>query len=218
MIERVRDCLLAALFAILAGIVGVAGWKLITVLDKVEDTLIVAKEALSIGRSAMAEQRIYYRTLSKMVVHDANRLGKAIGAAEQAIRSEDVRLAESHRQLNHLVAELQRTASAGTDAIQQTGAASAALAGQIQALGDDSQHLLAQGTAVLATVDETLKDPSIAQTSANLAQSAANLERMSTAAAESAEYVRDILSPKKRSFWIRLFELMLPRPTVRVGR
>jgi len=217
MIARVHDFLLATLFAILAGTVGVAGWKLITVLDKVQETLIVAQDALSIGRSAMAEQRIYYRALSKMVVHDANRLGKGIGAAEQAIHNEDGRLAESHQQLDRLVAELQRTAVAGTDEIQQAGASTATLGQQIEAVSADSRQLLAQGATILDTVDERLKDPALTQTSANLAQSAANLERMSAAGAESAERVRDILSPKKRSFWMRLLELMIPRPTVRVA-
>lgn len=41
---------------------------------------------------------------------------------------------------------------------------------------------------------------------------------MSAAGAESAERVRDILNPKKRNFWVRLLELIIPRPTVRVGR
>ena len=87
MITRVRDCLLIFLLAVLAGLVGTAGWKLVILLDRVEDSLVLAEDTLRIGRSAMAEQRIYYRALSKMVVIDANRLGKAIGSAEQAIRN-----------------------------------------------------------------------------------------------------------------------------------
>jgi len=155
MITRVRDCLLIFLLAVLAGLVGTAGWKLVILLDRVEDSLVLAEDTLRIGRSAMAEQRIYYRALSKMVVIDANRLGKAIGSAEQAIRNEDTRLAESHRQLDSLVAELQRTAGAGTDTIQQIGTASTALAAQIDVIGDSSRQLLAQGTAVLAMVEES---------------------------------------------------------------
>lgn len=217
MIAQIRNYLLAILIAILAGTVGITGWKLIALLDRAEDAMVLAEDTLRIGRSAMAEQRIYYRALSKMVVLDANRLGKAIGSAEQAIRNEDTRLAESHRQLDQLAAELQRSASAGTDAILQVGAASAVLTAQIDSVGESSQRLFAQGATVLASVEEKLQDPSLTQTSANLAQSSANLERMSAAAAESAEHVRDILSPKKRSFWIWLLELMIPRPTIRVG-
>ncbi|HWP83966.1 MAG TPA: hypothetical protein VNN17_02145 [Terriglobia bacterium] len=69
----------------------------------------------------------------------------------------------------------------------------------------------------MATVEEKLQDPTLTQTSANLAQSSANLERMSAAAADSAEHVRDILNPRRRSFWIKLLEFLIPRPTVRVG-
>ena len=218
MIARVRDCLLAVLLALLASSVGVAGWKLARLMDRAEEAFALAEETLRIGRAALAEQRIYYRALSRMAVLDANRLGKAIGAVEEAIRNEDIRLVESHRQLDLLVAELQHTADAATGTVEQAGAASAALENEIGAVSAESRRLLAQGATVLATVEERLQDPSITQTSANLAQSFANLERMSAAAAESAEHVRDILSPKKGSFWIRLLELMIPRPTVRVGR
>lgn len=217
MTVRVRDSMLAVLFAVLAATAAIVGWKVISVLDHVETTLVVTGDALRIGRSAMSEQRIYYRALSKMVVRDANRLGKAIGSAEQAIRNEDARLAESHRRLDELVSELQLTASAGTDAIQQVGTASADLRSQIDAVGGSSQQVLSEGTAVLTALRDRLNDPTLAQTSANLAQSSANLERMSAAAADSAERVREILTPKKRSFWIRLLQLMIPRPTVRVG-
>ena len=217
MIARVRDYLWVLLLAVLVGSISVVGWKLASLMDRAEEVLVRAEETLSIGRAALAEQRIYYRALFRMAVRDANRLGKAIGAVEEAVRNEDARLAESHRQVDLLVAELQRTAAVTTETIEQAGASSAAMTAQIEAISDSSQRLLEEGTAVLATVQERLQDPSLAQTSASLAQSSANLERMSAAAAESAEHVRDILNPKRRSFWIRLLELMIPRPTVRVG-
>jgi hypothetical protein len=218
MIARIRGSLAALLLGLLAVVVAGVGWKAISVLDRIEQAAILTEDTLRIGRAALAEQRIYYRALSKMAVRDANRLGKTITAAEEAIRNEDARLAASHRQLDQFVVELQRTAAAGTKTIGEVGEVSVALGRQVDALGGDSRRLLAQGATVLATVDERLKDPSLAQTAANLAQSSANLERMSLAGAESAEHIRDMLSPKKRSFWMRLFELMIPRPTVRIAR
>lgn len=217
MIRRIRDWLAVVLLALLAGSVGVAGWKLAGLLDRADEVLVRTEETLSIGRAALSEQRIYYRALSRMAVLDANRLGKAIGAVEEIVRNEDVRLSESHRQVDLLMAELQRTSAAATGSLEQAGVSSAALSAQIDAIGDNSQRLLEQGTAVLTTVQERLQDPALAQMSTNLAQSSENLERMSAAAAESAERVRDILNPRKRSFWIRLLEFLIPRPTVRVG-
>jgi hypothetical protein len=217
MIRRIRDWLAVVLLAVLAGSVGVAGWKLAGLMDRADEVLIRTEETLSIGRAALAEQRIYYRALSRMVVLDANRLGKAIGAVEEIVRNEDARLSESHRQVDLLLAELQRTSAAATGTLEQASNSSATLTAQMEAFGGSSQRLLAQGTAVLATVQERLQDPELAQTSANLAQSSANLERMSTAAAESAERVRDILNPKKKTFWLKLLEFLIPRPTVRVG-
>lgn len=105
MIARIRNCLLVVLLALLAGSVGIAGWKLTRLMDRAEEALMLTEETLRIGRAALAEQRIYYRALSRMAVLDANRLGEAIGAVEQAIRNEDARLAESHRQLDLLAAE-----------------------------------------------------------------------------------------------------------------
>lgn len=217
MIRWIRDCLLIVLLAMLSVSVGVAGWKLARLMDRAEEVLVRTEETLSIGRAALSEQRVYYRALSRMAVLDANRLGKAIGAVEQAVRNEDARLAASHQQLDLLVAELQRTAVAATDTIEHAGSATAALAREMEAVSTEAQRLLQQGTAVLAAAQEKLQDPALAQTSASLAQSSENLERMSLAAAESAEHVRDILNPKKRSFWIRLLEFLIPRPTVRVG-
>lgn len=217
MIRRIREWLSVVLLALLAGSVGAAGWKLAGLMDRADEVLVRTEETLTIGRAVLAEQRVYYRALSRMAVLDANRLGKAIGAVEEIVRNEDTRLAESHRQVDLLMAELQRTSAAATGIIEQAGASSAALTAQIDAVGDSSQRLLAQGTAVLATVQEGLEDTTLAETSANLAQSSANLERMSEAAAESSERVRDILNPKRRSFWIKLLEFLIPRPTVRVG-
>ena len=57
-----------------------------------------------------------------------------------------------------------------------------------------------------------LKDRALKAALANLAQSLANLERMSRAGAESAEAIRDIPSPEKTKFWVRLLELTTPKP------
>ena len=108
MIGRIRDWLVVVVLTLLAGSVGVAGWKLAGLMDRADEVLVRAEETLSIGRTALAEQRVYYRALSRMAVLDANRLGKAIGAVEEIVRNEDARLVESHRQMDLLLAELQR--------------------------------------------------------------------------------------------------------------
>ena len=62
MIGRVRNLLLVVLLATLTGSVGVVGWRLVILLDRVEDSLILAEDTLRIGRSAMAEQRRRFLT------------------------------------------------------------------------------------------------------------------------------------------------------------
>jgi len=70
---------------------------------------------------------------------------------------------------------------------------------------------------LLTDLDLRLDDRARDATVANLAQSSANLERMSLAGAESVEATRGMPKPSQKAFWRRLLELMIPKPTIRVG-
>jgi len=198
-------------------ILAFAGWKLLGTMDEIHETVVVSQDTLRLGRATLAEQRVYYRALSKMVVKDANRLGKAITAVEDLVRGENARLAASHQEAGRLLAELRGTSRAGTDALAAAQAMTLRVNEQVGALSADSRELLAAGTRAVDQVEVRLKDPSLDATVANLAQSSANLERMSRAGAESAEAIRDVLKPTRKPFWRRLLELMIPKPTVRLG-
>lgn len=62
MMARVRNCLLLLLLALLAGSIAVAAWKVVALLDRDEDALILAEDTLnnrsrSPGRTAHLSSR-----------------------------------------------------------------------------------------------------------------------------------------------------------------
>ena len=58
--------------------------------------------------------------------------------------------------------------------------------------------------------------PALVRSTENLERSTANLEKTTAATAEAAGHVRDMLSPRKKSFWRRLLGLLIPRPSIPV--
>jgi len=50
----------------------------------------------------------------------------------------------------------------------------------------------------------------------NLETATAEAAEASRNTAEATGYIRDMLSPTKKSFWRRVLELLIPRPTVSV--
>jgi hypothetical protein len=62
-----------------------------------------------------------------------------------------------------------------------------------------------------------LGDERFDQMAGALAASSENTLRASANVAEATGYVRDMLSPAKKSFWRKVVELLIPRPQVSVG-
>lgn len=89
---------------------------------------------------------------------------------------------------------------------------------QVQTNGRELHQALADAHTAAENLHRLASGPALTEAASNTAKSSANIERMTAAAADSAESIRDMLSPTKKSFWRRLLELMIPRPTVRVGR
>jgi hypothetical protein len=82
---------------------------------------------------------------------------------------------------------------------------------------------LAESERLLSDLRQKLAAPEIASTIEALNASAVNLETATAEAAEASRntaeatgYIRDMLSPTKKSFWRRVLELLIPRPTVSV--
>lgn len=112
---------------------------------------------------------------------------------------------------------LETLAPAAEEALQQTGRAAASVGGQAERIGSQAELLLSASTGAVENLERLSGNRELEESATHLARSAENMERMTAASADAATAVRDMLSPRKKSFWRRLLELMIPRPTVRVG-
>ena len=162
-----------------------------------------AQSTLALARASLAEQQGYYRdsarhikALTRAAAIDAVRLGRFI-------ENTDTRL--------------ERLTLASERALGSVESASESFSDQTEQLGNRSAALLEQAADAVSALDRLAADPALAQLLQNLKASSANLATTTTAAAEAAGHVRDMLSPAKKSFWRRLLELLIPRPTVRVN-
>ena len=72
-------------------------------------------------------------------------------------------------------------------------------------------------TLAVSELHSRLADDRLDQIASSLADSSHNTAQATANMAEATGYLRDLLSPAKKSFWRRLLELMIPRPTVRVN-
>ena len=116
----------------------------------------------------------------------------------------DARLGRTEARLAHLTTNMdnrsEQVSQAASHALNNFSVAALTLAGQTDTLGHQANLLLAASRG----------------TAENLERSAAHLEKTTAATAEAAGHVRDILSPRKKSFWRRLLGLLIPRPSIPV--
>jgi hypothetical protein len=140
------------------------------------------------------------------------------GSYEQIARGSAESLANLARLIQRTDERLDKLMPAAEALLTNSAAAAEALSRQTEDIGRETSELVRASRAAIESVERAYKDPALEEAAASLARSTANVERMSAAAAESSERIRDMLSPTKKSFWRRLLELMIPRPTVRVGR
>jgi len=162
-----------------------------------------------LARSVMEEQRGYYRdtashikALTRAAAIDAIRFGRLIDKMDQ--RTERLTTAAETMMLE------------AKDALAGVQDSSQAVANVANQLGDQPRLLLEASTEAAQALQRRADDPNLNAAAESLAQSSANVERMTASAAEATGYVRDMLSPQKKSFWRRILELMIPRPSINI--
>lgn len=164
--------------------------------------LAKASATLDLSNAALKTQQGYYRDSASHV----KAFTKA--AAIDAIRF--------GRLLDDAGAHLERISSAAEASLDSARAATSALAVQTEAVGNESRTLLQAGTETTKSVGDLARDADLKESLKNLETSSEDLQRTTAAAAQAMGYMRDMLSPTKKSFWRRLLELMIPRPTLRI--
>ena len=188
-------------------LVAEAGGALAGMESSASSVLSSTSEALGLARSTLSLQQGYYRdsashikALTKAAAIDAVQLGRLIekvdgrvdgvaDAAEKSLGSIRDGATTIAGESTHLGDEARPLLQAATDATQKAG----------DAAGDLSR---------------IAGDPDLKRSVAALESSSENLNKTTAEAAEAMGYIRDMLSPTKKSFWKRLLYLMIPRPTV----
>ena len=215
-----RNSLLIALLLIAC----IAGLQITFLLSQASATLATtgtaaaglltsAGDTLTLARSTLATQQGYYRdsashikALTKAAAIDAVRFGRLLEASQQTVEHTDARL---ERDAERITASIESSLDAAR-------AAATAVADQTQNVGLETKTLLESATAATNSIGDLARDPSLKESLTNLAASTENLQQTTANAAEATGYIRDLLSPTKKSFWRRLLEMMIPRPTLRV--
>lgn len=166
-----------------------------SVLSKASATLDLSNTALKTQQGYYRDSASHVKALTKAAAIDAIRFGRLLDDAG---------------------AHLERISSAAEASLDSARAAASALAVQTEAVGNESRTLLQAGTETTRSVGDLARDSSIKKSLENLETSSENLNKTTVAAEEAMGYIRDMLSPTKKSFWRRVLELLIPRPTVRV--
>jgi len=102
---------------------------------------------------------------------------------------------------------------ASVQALGHMDAAAAAFGAQSDEVGYRATLALGAARGTLENLERLAANPALARSAQNLEHSTANLEKTTAASAEAAEYLRDMLSPRRPSFWRRLLGLLVPRPS-----
>jgi ABC-type transporter Mla subunit MlaD len=216
LLKYLKDGLPAALL-LLTCIVGLqinlllaqAGGALDRLEGSVSSVLSSARETLDLSHRTLSTQQGYYRdsashvkALTRAAAIDAVRLGRLIESSQRAVENTDARLG--------------RVSSSAESSLDALRAAASAVAEQTESVGKKSGNLMDAGTEAVEKAGDLAANPSLESSLAHLEVSSENLQKTTEAAAQSMGYIRDMLSPTKKSFWRRLLEMMIPRPTVRV--
>jgi hypothetical protein len=134
-----------------------------------------------------------------------------------ALADLDLLIRRTDQRLERIAQAAEAVSAEAGRAAYEAGALAGVLREQTQAIGSAGSELLAASTGAVQQLNARLGDERFDQMAGALAASSENTLRASANVAEATGYVRDMLSPAKKSFWRKVVELLIPRPQVSVG-
>ena len=148
-----------------------------------------------------------------------------MGYYESVGRRSALALGELAIFIRHTDERMERIVAAGEATLAAVEESAATVTQQTQRSGERADLLLEQSTESVAALEHLVENPAwegslsnLEISTSNLATTTAHTAEATARASESLGYIRDMLSPTKKSFWRRLLELMIPRPTANVAR
>ncbi|MBI4479432.1 MAG: hypothetical protein HY651_05375 [Acidobacteria bacterium] len=183
--------------------------ELLRTSDQAQATLLYSQAVLAsirgtteTVRKSSIEQMGYYEAIGR-------RSSMALARLELLIAHTDARM-------ERMTQVLENSSARANQSMDQIGELAASLREDLHELSAQGTDLAEASTAAVARLDQRLADQRLDQFATSLAESSENTAQVTAHVAEATGYIRDILSPKRKSFWRRLLELLIPRPTVSV--
>jgi ABC-type transporter Mla subunit MlaD len=153
-------------------------------------------------RKSAVEQMGYYEA--------AGRRGSAVLARLEIL------IARTDARMERITQALEGASESANESMAQVGALAASTRKDLGELAEQGRELMQASTESMELVSARLGDSRLDQIANSMATSTENAAEATANVAEASGYVRDMLSPTRKSFWRRLLELLLPRPTVNV--
>ena len=142
---------------------------------------------------------------------------EAVGRrSSMALARLELLIAHSDARMERMTQALENSSARANQSMDQIGSLAVSLREDLHELSAQGTKLAEASTAAVARLDQRLADQRLDQITSSLAASSENAAQATAHVAEATGYIRDMLSPKRKSFWRRLLELLIPRPTVSV--
>ena len=139
-----------------------------------------------------------------------------MGYYEAIGRRSSLVLGELALLLRHTDDRMERITTATEDSLKASGQAMASVAEDSRRVSQPLAEFIETTTATANSLNELASSPEITGTLSSMNTATSHLAGATKNVEEATGYVRDMLSPTKKSFWRRLLELMIPRPTLGV--
>ena len=217
--EKLRNWLVVGLLA-LGFIVGLqvsyllvqAGKVLRTAELEMQITSLQTQNTLLYAQAVLSSTRQTTEMVRKSAAYQ-------LGYYEAMGRRSSLALAKLNLLIDHTDDRMERLTVAGEAALVAVQDSAGVMSRQAEQLG----VVLEAAAKTTAAVGRLAEDPSIPLALSNLETSTESLvlagahtAEATARASEAIGYIRDMVSPAKKSFWRRVLEWMIPRPTVGV--
>jgi len=184
--------------------------------DELVKTAREAQSALLYSQAVLTSVRGTTETVRKSAVEQMGYYEAAGRRSAAALARLELLISHTDARLERMTAALENSSVHANKNIDQIGMLAASVREDLDGLTQSGENLVDASTATVERLDHHLADDRLNQIADSLSQSSQNTARATANVAEATGYMRDILSPARKSFWRRLLELLIPRPTLSV--
>jgi hypothetical protein len=149
-------------------------------------------------RESAVHQMGYYEAMGR-------RSASALARMELFIQRMDTRMERA-------TTSLEDTSAHASQSFHQAGTLLSSLRSDAAEIAKQSHELMESSTSAVRELHSRLADDRLDRMAAAIAESSEYTAQASANVAEATGYVRDMLSPARKSFWRRLLDLLIPRP------